>query len=299
MTVAVMPPTDAMNIPRAASYTYLPGVKDTIFEEAPNLDEKGSFSEDDLIGPTTTTLQVQLPDGAGNLIPEGDTDELHEGSDTLSELNLMSSTSNALPNLDPTAVGLQNADEDGNGVGSLSSSAGDAGSRPRSLSRSLSQRLKSQSWMPGSRSPSPKKVPSREQSPANTGRRTPNRLTRRSTVIESENKESRIKSSSQSKKASELSRRFSRPLTTVSNGVASEHSTPIEPVDSKSVGLPKSWSNEKLPLPAVVRSIPVSERVPPLPRMASSEKLRSMKSEIRKKDELWSLFRTLDGDVQK
>ncbi len=227
MTAAVMPPTDAVNIPRVASYTYLSTVKDTIFEEASNLDEKGSFSEEDLIGPTATTLQVQLP--------ESDVDELHEGSDTLSELSLTNS--------------VANADSDGAGPGSAP--AGDATSTPRTLSRSLSQRFKSQSWMSGSRSPSPKKVPSRDQSPANTGRRTPNRLTRRSARTESGDKESRSRSSSLSKKGSELSRRFTRPLSTVSSGVASEHSTPIEPTP-KSLGLPHSWSSEKLPLPAVV-----------------------------------------------
>jgi len=294
MTVAVMPPTDGMNIPRAASYTYLPAVKDTIFEEASNLDEKGSFSEDDLIGPTTTALQVQLPHAPDRAVPEDDPDELLEGSDTLSELSLTSSSTNTLPRLDTAATNTE-----GDGAESSSTPAGDAGSRPRSLSRSLSQRLKSQSWIPGSRSPSPKKNPSREQSPANTGRRTPNRLTRRSTVIEPSDKESRSRSSSLTKRGSELTRRFSRPLPTVSSGVASEHSTPVEQVNSKSFGLPKSWSSEKLPLPAAVRSIPTSERVPPVRRIGSSEKLRTLKPEPRKKDELWSLFRTLDGDVQK
>jgi hypothetical protein len=276
-----------VNIPRAASYTYLPAVKDTIFEETSNLDEKGSFSEDDLIGPATTALHVQLPRAPARTIPK-DPDELHEGADTLSELSLSSPAANALPKPDAAAAALRKPNTDG-----------DAGSRPRSLSRSLSQRLRPQSWIPGSRSPSPKKTPSRDQSPANTGRRTPNRLTRRSVIVDSSDKESRSRSSSLSKKGSELSRRFSRPLSTVSSGVASEHSTPIESVNSKSFGLPQSWSSEKLPLPAVVRSMPSSERVPPVPRMGSSEKLRTLKPELRRKDELWSLFRTLDGDVQK
>ena len=288
MTAAIMPSADAVNIPRAASYTYLPAVKDTIFEEASNLDEKGSFSEDDLIGPATDALQVQLPQAPARTVLKDDPDELDEGSDTLSELSLTSSAGNALPRPDTSVAVLRRANTDG-----------DAGTRPRSLSRSLSQRLKSQSWMPGSRSPSPKKPPSRDQSPANTGRRTPNRLTRRSAIAESGDKESRSRSSSLTKKGSELTRRFSRPLSTVSSGVASENSTPIESVNSKSLGLPKSWSSEKLPLPAVVRSMPSSERVPPVPRMGSSEKLRTLKPELRKKDELWSIFRTLDGDVQK
>jgi hypothetical protein len=244
--------------------------------------------------PATTSLQVQLPHAPDRTAPEDDSDELLEGLDTLSELSLTSSATNTLPRLDTATTNT-----DGDGTGPNSAPVGDAGSRPRSLSRSLSQRLKSQSWMPGSRSPSPKKVPSRDQSPANTGRRTPNRLTRRSAVIESGDKESQSKSTTLSKKGSEITRRFSRPLSTVSSGVASEHSTPIEPVNSKSLGLPKSWSSEKLPLPAVVRSIPSSERVPPVRRMGSSEKLRTLKPELRKKDELWSIFRALDGDVQK
>lgn len=292
-----MPPSDAANMPRAASYTFLPTLKNTIFDEA-----KGTFSEDDLIGSTTTTFDFQLPQTSGRTTPEVDSDDAHESSDTVTELELSTSTTNALPKLDTgSALRKAIADRGLEASAPRSAPAVEGGSRRNSFSRSLSQRLRPQSWMTSSRSPSPKKAASREESPArgSPSRRTPNILTRRTTAIDTSDKTTRSRSASLSRKGAEFARKFGRPLSTISNGIASEHSTPVDPVSSKSLSLPKSWSSEKLPLPTVLRSIPSFERVPPVPRVASSEKLRNLRPEFRKKDELWSVFRTLDGDVQK
>lgn len=63
--------------------------------------------------------------------------------------------------------------------------------------------------------------------------------------------------------------------------------------------IPKSFSTEKLPLNTHLPTPLSPPSVPPLPRNISAEKLKGAKTEPRKKDELWTVFRTLDGDLRK
>ncbi|KAJ4377866.1 hypothetical protein N0V83_000696 [Neocucurbitaria cava] len=64
--------------------------------------------------------------------------------------------------------------------------------------------------------------------------------------------------------------------------------------------VPKSFSTEKLPLyPQTHTPLSPTHLVPPLPRNTSNEKLKGVKTEPRKKDELWTVFRTLDADLRK
>lgn len=64
--------------------------------------------------------------------------------------------------------------------------------------------------------------------------------------------------------------------------------------------IPKSFSTERLPFyPHAPSPISPTHAVPPLPRVASHDKLHGAKREPRKKDELWTAFRTLDGDLRK
>lgn len=61
--------------------------------------------------------------------------------------------------------------------------------------------------------------------------------------------------------------------------------------------LPKSFSTDKLP--SYVRSPTSPTHIPPLPQTISPDKLKRPKTEPRKKDELWTVFRTLEGDLRK
>lgn len=65
--------------------------------------------------------------------------------------------------------------------------------------------------------------------------------------------------------------------------------------------VPKSFSTEQLPLyPQSDSPLSPTERVPPLPRNLSTDKLgNKLKTEPRKKDELWNVFRTLEGELRK
>lgn len=61
--------------------------------------------------------------------------------------------------------------------------------------------------------------------------------------------------------------------------------------------IPTSYSTDKLPL-STIQSI--SSKPPNVPKSWSSERLQGLGTETpRKKDELWSVFRTLDGEYQK
>lgn len=64
--------------------------------------------------------------------------------------------------------------------------------------------------------------------------------------------------------------------------------------------VPKSFSTEQLPhYPHTHNPASPTHLVPPLPRNVSAEKLKGIKTEPRKKDELWTVFRTLDADLRK
>jgi len=65
--------------------------------------------------------------------------------------------------------------------------------------------------------------------------------------------------------------------------------------------VPKSFSTEQLPLyPHSQSPLSPTNVVPPLPRNLSTDKLGNrVKTEPRKKDELWNVFRTLEGELRK
>ena len=65
--------------------------------------------------------------------------------------------------------------------------------------------------------------------------------------------------------------------------------------------VPKSFSTEQLPLyPHLQSPLSPTNVVPPLPRNMSTDKLGNrVKTEPRKKDELWTVFRTLEGELRK
>ena len=61
--------------------------------------------------------------------------------------------------------------------------------------------------------------------------------------------------------------------------------------------IPKSFSTDRLPLSSVQS---ISTRIPAVPKSWSSDRLQGLGAETpRRKDELWGVFRTLDGEHQK
>lgn len=68
---------------------------------------------------------------------------------------------------------------------------------------------------------------------------------------------------------------------------------------NSSPSVPKSFSTEQLPYYSQPHTPLSPTHIPPLPRNISAEKLKGVKTEPRKKDELWTVFRTLDADLRK
>ncbi|KAI9730814.1 MAG: hypothetical protein M1834_005532 [Cirrosporium novae-zelandiae] len=86
-----------------------------------------------------------------------------------------------------------------------------------------------------------------------------------------------------------------RPLSVILPRTKSETNIPKSP---SMHSLRQSLSSDRLS--SFMRSHHSNEGVPPLPSNPSMEKLQKVGSEVfRKKDELWSVFRTLDADYQK
>lgn len=107
-------------------------------------------------------------------------------------------------------------------------------------------------------------------------------------------KESPLK---QSAKGRVLTKKPKRPLSTLFNS-SSNQQTPDAINGIPAVPkIPKSFSTDKLPYNPYSPS--ANNHIPPLPRDSSSDKLKGAKTEHRKRDELWTAFRTLEGDLRK
>ena len=91
-----------------------------------------------------------------------------------------------------------------------------------------------------------------------------------------------------------ISRKSKRPLSAfIGKGTSvGDHARPGVPT------IPKSFSTDRLP--SLIRDHHPLERPPIMPRSTSSDRLQSLILDSpRKKDDLWSNFRSLDGEFQK
>ncbi|KAI9873329.1 MAG: hypothetical protein M1830_000539, partial [Pleopsidium flavum] len=100
---------------------------------------------------------------------------------------------------------------------------------------------------------------------------------------------------SPSRRGTVSSKKTRRPLSAFLQKSTAETTLPRSP---SLTSLRKSLSGDKLR--SLDKSLPSSERIPPMPRSMSTERLQSIGFDTSKrKDELWSAFRALDGDFQK
>jgi hypothetical protein len=101
------------------------------------------------------------------------------------------------------------------------------------------------------------------------------------------------------KKGSVFGRAGRRPLSVLLPQKKPE-ADPTKVKSSSAISLRASRSFEKLPSFSPMRSKPSVEKVPPIPHSFSTERLQPFKSDdSRKKDELWNVFRSLEGDYSK
>ena len=164
----------------------------------------------------------------------------------------------------------------------------------RSVSDSITK-LARRSWIAASRSPSP--APNRRRSriePQKPKEQTENnspaniKEQRDNTGVEGSSKST---NEGLTRRSSFLGRAPSRQLGSFKRKKSTPETPSVPP-------LPKSFSTDKLPS-LKHRTSNLSD-APAVPSSASYERLRNLKAEIpRRRDELWSVFRSLDGDFSK
>ncbi|KIW08120.1 uncharacterized protein PV09_01055 [Verruconis gallopava] len=171
---------------------------------------------------------------------------------------------------------------------------------PSQSSNHLTARFRRRSWMPGSRSPSPGSKKSTAEGLVDTLGKASS-VVRRSSPFrrstDSDNGDGRSRSRSSSLSRSITSKLSKRPNSAVFESPTKGSSSPVNKPSQPSQ-LSKSFSTDKLSLSSFTKKS--SGSTPPVPRLTSKDKQRLANSEVTKKrDELWTVFRNLEGDFQK
>lgn len=292
---------ERVQLPKAASYTYFPRVKD-LDQAVPVVELKGTISEED--------LQNAKKDGRTSDSSGGSSPASEDGPDSeVLQMPVRRPTTSSrrssrfLPfsskSREPSAEPKPDRKADRGRPATAKKEDPPSESPARSLSK-----LRRKSWIVSqqqqeqqprsSASPTRSKLTGRKEEKAKKSQPTSDvnkRKTPASAVSIPEESEARDPAADAqqprplSKKNKRLSGFFNQP-------------SDIPPVPAIPT-IPTSFSTEKLSLGAN-NPIPLSPAsVPPLPRNLSTEKLKGVKAEPRKKDELWTVFRTLDADLRK
>jgi hypothetical protein len=295
-----LPPRESerAQLPKAASYTYFPQVKD-LDPDSPVVELRGGSDDDVETGKSeertseshsggSSPSSEEAPDIAGVEMPQ------------LRPNNLSRRSSRFLPfssrSREPSAERKTDRKAERGRTDAVKQSDSSAGSPSRSLTN-----LRRKSWVVSQQpreSLSPvkekklKKKALGDKNPPTTEpnkRKTPTTTITTTTSIpeESEARDTVKQDIQQSVPINKKNKRLSGLFTASSSA-------------SNLPSVPKSFSTEKLPhYPQYHNPASPTHIVPPLPRNVSAEKLKGLKTEPRKKDELWTAFRTLDADLRK
>ncbi|KAF2016313.1 DUF1765-domain-containing protein [Aaosphaeria arxii CBS 175.79] len=309
------PPTErepqSTQLPKAASYTYFPRVKD--LDDPPLLELKGTISEEEL---KTTSIN-----GDGSSRSSADSSPSSEDAPKEQMPELRPANARRMSRiLSFSSKSRDPSQEPKPSRNRLDSPAANADS-PKSMSPARSfTKLRRKSWISQSRSSSPtkenKKASAKEQKDGQqdkaagtavksadprktsltveaskrkmslTAPSIPEKARTKDTAVKDQDTQSRV-----------LTKKSKRPLSGLFTS-STEPQVHTTAADAPSVPqLPKSFSTEKLP--AFPQSPTTPSHIPPIPRNLSSDKLKGAKTEPRKKDELWTVYRTLEADLRK
>ncbi|KAH7380084.1 hypothetical protein BKA66DRAFT_512859 [Pyrenochaeta sp. MPI-SDFR-AT-0127] len=281
-------------LPKAASYTYFPRVKD-LNQESSGGELNGTLSEQDFNKSKNGGSLSDSSSGGSSPASEDAPDEAVQ-MPQLRPDNSRRSTSRFLPFSSKSREHSTEPKSDR----SRSETVKKADSRGPSPARSLTK-LRRKSWIVSqqqqqqqqqsrsSSSPTREKPSQKEENVKKSASTEPTkRKTPTSTVSIPEESEARD-TLSEEPQPIPLSKKNKR-LSGLFNATANASAVPA---------VPQSFSTEKLPLYPHSTPLSPTHVVPPLPRNTSTEKLKSVKTEPRKKDELWTVFRTLDADLRK
>jgi hypothetical protein len=296
------------NLPRAASYTYFPPVKESILDDASIAGIKGTISEDDLADSAsrnTSTESFTTCESSSDTAPSPPSEAVKDAATgPPSSRNKRHSVPKFFLSSPKEGPSVKK-----NFSKPLSqqtqSSRAETENRSSSPARSLT-RLRHKSWKSISQPSSPaksvqsSKPDTSEKSPTKSKVVEPARKSEATSSSDTKRKDADGKTSAAdtsktppgSRRNSILGRRGNRPLSALIRG------TPVDPNEAPVPKIPKSFSTDRLPSFAV--SPPSQQdQAPPMPAPIATEKLKPRLELPRKKDELWNVFRTLDGDFQK
>lgn len=289
----------AAHLPRSASYTYFPHVQD-VSATSNNSTIKRTFSDQVLTAHVNEQDKLNSKEDNNSSRPRPTVrDKLPRDASaaprdrpriTISKFTLPSEQEGDEISYEP------NKAKESTREGRLSG-------KSRNFPGSLSSFAR-KSWVSPSRSPSPSTREGDDSSGCDTD------STARSSLSSSSPRKSLLlrRNTDKSTKGGlyETPNPVSRKGTLLSRKTKKPLSIPIrnsEPSGSPSHGdsvqtLPKSFSTDRLP--SLIKLYPSSEKAPPVHRSLSSDRLQNTGLNLpRKKDELWNIFRGLEGDYHK
>ena len=283
-------------IHRAASHTQLPGTTQPKGKPARTASLSRSFSEN--------ILSNTFESGTDNAITTSESKlgvRAHRSLKKLGSFKRRSIAQEPEPHftISKFIIGANQSLED---VGYESSShKATASSIPSPKGHSVSDTISTlarKSWVSTSRSPSPspsKRRLRKEIDPADKSRdaHEPGVDSRPGADADHSSTQSDVKSNKSTRRRNSfLGSKQRRPLSSILTRTPNDLSTPSIPP------IPKSYSTDRLPTSDHVST--TSRDTPALPTSKSFERFQRSGAETpRKKDELWNLFRNLDGEYQK
>ncbi|KAF2006951.1 DUF1765-domain-containing protein [Amniculicola lignicola CBS 123094] len=262
---------EAVQLPKAASYTYFPRMKDLV-DEPSILELKGTISEDDLQSGVAGKGDGTTSDtSSGGSSPDSEESPPIEQLPVLRPTNSRRSSRFLSFSSKSREPSVDSKRERSRHESRPSTDAAPSMSPARSLTK-----LRRKSWIASSSRPS---SPTKE---------TP-------TTVSIPEKARTTDSAAKSRLGGKRSKRPLSGFFGSANSSSQQSATDAPALPA----LPKSFSTDRLPSLTQTPLSPVHNHIPPLPRNTSSDKLKGTKTEPRKKDELWTVFRTLEADHRK
>ena len=332
----VSPSRRSSELPRSASYTYISEAKEQSLASQSLVTIKGSFSEVDLIPSTDELVDISPPDSSGWTTPDEHFLETkvptHHARDLVAKLQNSGKVQVRRPTGAPPESGRSSVAssvrrprtslDSSRSVSTVASTTITTPKPRSSVNSNFSRKLNRKSWVESSpstlsRSPSPLKKESIIKSAGSVSDlpRRPSPVRRKSLISrKSFGKQSKgnkaekevVQSSDDqaerpvSRKSTLLRKKATRPVSGLfKSSSTDENGTPVPAKSGRPAvpPVPKSFSTDRLPLS---RSGELSPGPAPMPRPLPTEKTSTSGNLIpKRKDELWSVFRSLDGDFTK
>ena len=276
-------------LPRSASYTQLPAT--TMLHATPESNGiKRTFSENVLANPGRTAFRQSFSKHAS----EG-AEQIHGRLNGKSLLRRRSARSLVGPKITVSKFALGPHRDTSSSAYDSSDGTSKENLDPEIKRRPVSGSLTSfarKSWMSASRSPSPNK---REAPPDGvSGSNSAKPMSKSGAVTRSDSENTVVNDhiGTPAKRSSTVIKKSRRPLSAFLGRASPESGAPSLP------SIPKSYSTDRLP--SLNYNYSSSDKPPIVPKSISFERLQGTGTESpRRKDELWGVFRALDGDFQK